>query len=110
MLLSYQGGPILVKKNDEGLPAVRTVGRYSSDAIKMLQDEAPENRKSFFENDLGKMPGSLAMTCTTYHNGRVYLFSPHPELSGAEFLLREAANWVKYDPDRPAENKKCVIS
>lgn len=59
-----------------------------------LSDYAP---LATFASDIQKkqtMIGAHAVVAAEYEKGRIVLFSPHPEESGLEWMLEDAARWV----------------
>lgn len=78
----YANGPLLEAVPAPELPPVRPLARFLSD---LHRDGAPA----------GVMPGKLALLSTTYQEGRVVLFSTHPELTpGCGSLLVHAVLWA----------------
>lgn len=81
----YENGPILVPGTSESLPAFQMLAKYRSD---LHQTNAPA----------GLMPGSAALTASSYGSGRCVLFSFHPELTpGLENMLAQGARWAAGD-------------
>ena len=82
-LMVYANGPLLEAFAAEGLPAIEPLLRFRSD---LHQGNAPA----------GMMPGKLAALRAPFKEGRVVLFSTHPELTGGygETLVR-AVEWAR---------------
>jgi glutamine amidotransferase-like uncharacterized protein len=78
----YANGPLLETLDVAGLPGVEPLLRFESD---LHQGDAPA----------GMMPGKLAALRTHFADGRVVLFSTHPELTeGFEGALARSVLWV----------------
>jgi glutamine amidotransferase-like uncharacterized protein len=77
----YANGPLLEPMEVEGLPTVTPLLVFRSDMHK--------------SGPAGVMPGKLAALSAEYREGRVVLFSVHPELTkGHGDMLAQATLWV----------------
>jgi len=80
--IHYANGPLLAPGKREDLPDFRTLAHFRSD---MAQHEAPE----------GVMPGTVAIACARFGEGRVIVFSPHAEKTGGlEAFVQRAVQWA----------------
>lgn len=87
----YGQGPLLGRPewDDEDVPDYQSLAIYKTE---IAEKNAPS----------GVMPGTSAIVRAGYGNGRVFCFSPHPEMTkGREFMIRDAAQWLakRDDPD-----------
>jgi uncharacterized lipoprotein YddW (UPF0748 family) len=79
--LNYFSGPVL-QPSDLKLPAYKELAVFGTD----IHDNGAKP---------GDMMGKTAILEARYHNGKIILFSPHPELTpGMEFLLINAVDYV----------------
>lgn len=95
LTVHYFNGPILISANDPTLPPYTELATYISD----IHENGPE----------GVTPNTSALTASEYGNGRVVLFSFHPEFTaGLEKMLVQATLWcAKTSPDEyPLKLKK----
>jgi len=89
--LGYANGPLLEAGDYEGLPAVTPLLTFESD---VHAQDAPA----------GNMPGKVAAAATVYGEGRVVVFSPHPELTpGRGPAVVQALRWAGRAPEVPAQ-------
>ncbi|HHW57374.1 MAG TPA: family 10 glycosylhydrolase [Clostridia bacterium] len=91
----YENGPILRRSNDLNLVPYTELATYISD----IHENGPEKIT----------PNASALTASEYGNGRVVLFSFHPEFTaGLEEMLVQAALWcAKTSPEEyPLKLKK----
>ncbi len=80
----YAQGPLLVRPEwpDSSAPAYESLGIYQSEIAK---NGAPS----------GIMAGTTAIARAEFGSGRVFVFSPHPELTeGLESLVPRAVRWA----------------
>lgn len=78
----YGQGPLLLPDDHDDLPAYEVLARYETEvALK----GAPE----------GAMVDTHAIVCSTFGNGRVICFSPHPETAtGPNQLITAGVRWA----------------
>jgi glutamine amidotransferase-like uncharacterized protein len=82
--IHYAQGPLLGRREwDNPLaPEYESLGIYRTE---IATKGAPE----------GIMPGTSAIVRTKYESGRVFVFSPHPEMTdGLGFMVERAVHWV----------------
>ncbi|MEN9635420.1 MAG: hypothetical protein RL077_3824, partial [Verrucomicrobiota bacterium] len=82
--IHYAQGPLLGRREwDNPLaPEYESLGLYRTEIAKK---GAPE----------GIMPGTSAIVRANFEKGRVFVFSPHPEMTdGLGFMLARAVTWV----------------
>jgi len=80
--IHYANGPLLAPGKREDLPDFRTLAHFRGD---MAQHGAPE----------GVMPGTVAIACGRFGQGRVIVFSPHAEKTGGlEAFVQRAVQWA----------------
>jgi len=82
--IHYAQGPLLSRREwDNPLaPEYESLGIYRTG---IAEKGAPE----------GIMPGTSAIVRATYEKGRVFVFSPHPEMTdGLGFMVERAVHWV----------------
>lgn len=78
----YGQGPLLAPGSSKELPAFEALATYKTEIAK---NGAPE----------GVMPGTVAIARTTYGEGRVICYSPHPEKpNGPHYLISKGVQWV----------------
>jgi len=78
----YHQGPLLAPAENPDLPDFDSLAKFETEIAK---NGAPA----------GVMPGCTAITSSRFHKGRVFCFSPHPELTvGQEHLLRRGVEWA----------------
>jgi glutamine amidotransferase-like uncharacterized protein len=91
--IHYAQGPLLGRREwDNPLaPEYESLGIYRTG---IAEKGAPE----------GIMPGTSAIVRTMFEKGRVFAFSPHPEMTdGLGFMVERAVNWVaKREPGNEA--------
>ncbi|MGI9428431.1 MAG: BPL-N domain-containing protein, partial [Bythopirellula sp.] len=91
MTLHYGQGPLLARQewDDPEVPDYESLAIYATEIAK---NGAPR----------GVMVGTSAAVRSEYGSGRVFCFSPHPELTeGQHHLIPIAVNWL-------AAEKSCV--
>ena len=84
MEVHYGQGPLLGRPewNDKDVPDYESLAVYDSE---IAEKGAP----------LGVMKGTSAVVRAHCGNGRVFCFSPHPELTdGLDHLISTAVNWL----------------
>lgn len=84
MSIHYGQGPLLARRewDDPGVPDYESLAIYASEIAK---NGAPN----------GVMTGTSAAVRCEFGNGRVFCFSPHPELTaGQHHLIPLAVNWL----------------
>ena len=89
--IHYGQGPLLSRRewDDEGVPDYQSLAIYRTGIAK---NGAPE----------GIMPGTSAIVRARYGDGRVFCFSPHPELTaGREQMVATAVHWLAGTADTP---------
>lgn len=82
--IHYAQGPLLGRRewDNPGAPEYESLGLYRTEIAKK---GAPE----------GIMAGTSAIVRTAFEQGRVFVFSPHPEMTeGLGFMVERAVNWV----------------
>jgi glutamine amidotransferase-like uncharacterized protein len=82
--IHYAQGPLLSRKewDNPAAPEYESLGIYRTG---LAQKGAPE----------GIMPGTSAIIRTTFEKGRVFVFSPHPELTqGLGHMVERAVHWA----------------
>ncbi len=90
--LHYANGPMLAPADAAGLPPFTPLAYFRSDMAKT----APG----------GVMPNTPAIVASTYGDGRVLCFSPHPEYtSGLEGFIGRAVRWAAKRPVTDAAAK-----
>lgn len=93
----YGQGPLLGRRewDREETPDYESLALYESE---IAEKGAPA----------GVMRGTSAIVRSLYGNGRVFCFSPHPELTdGYEFMIRDAVDWLsKMEPVPVVETAK----
>lgn len=80
----YAQGPLLGRRewDNPRAPEYESLGIYRTG---IAEKGAPE----------GIMPGTSAIVRTAYEKGRVFVFSPHPEMTeGLGFMVERAVTWV----------------
>ena len=88
----YGQGPLLGRPewDDENVPNYQSLAIYKSE---IAEKGAPA----------GVMPGTSAVVRAEYGKGRVFCFSPHPELTkGREFMIGFAVHWLANTEDPEA--------
>lgn len=82
--IHYAQGPLLSRKewDNPAAPEYESLGIFRTG---IAEKGAPE----------GIMPGTSAIIRTSFENGRVFVFSPHPELTkGLGHMVERAVHWV----------------
>lgn len=82
--IHYAQGPLLSRKewDNPAAPEYESLGIYRTG---MAEKGAPE----------GVMPGTSAIIRTTFEKGRVFVFSPHPEMTqGLGHMVERAVHWA----------------
>lgn len=85
----YGQGPLLGRRewNDEDVPDYQSLAIYKTG---IAEKGAPA----------GVMPGTSAIVRARYGAGRVFCFSPHPEMTeGRESMIRVAVDWLAQSVD-----------
>lgn len=83
MKIHYAQGPLLAPRNNAEIPDYETIATFKTEIAK---NGAPK----------GIMAGTTAIAHGRYGRGRVFCFSPHPEMTkGLESLVRRAIDHVK---------------
>lgn len=78
----YHQGPLLAPAENPDVPDFDSLAKFETEIAK---NGAPE----------GVMLGCTAITSSVFHKGRVFCFSPHPELTdGQEQLLLRGIDWA----------------
>ncbi|MEW4564616.1 serine hydrolase [Bremerella sp. JC770] len=88
----YGQGPLLGRRewDDPKVPNYESLAIYKTG---IAEKGAPE----------GVMPGTSAIVRTRYGAGRVFCFSPHPELTdGSEAMINSAVHWLSGMTDQHA--------
>jgi len=88
----YGQGPLLGRRewDDPKVPNYESLAIYKTG---IAEKGAPE----------GVMPGTSAIVRTRYGAGRVFCFSPHPELTdGSEAMINSAVHWLSGTTDQHA--------
>lgn len=84
MMIYYGQGPLLARRewDDPEVPDYESLALYSTE---IAEKEAPE----------GIMVGNSAIVRTEYGKGRVFCFSPHPEMTdGLAYMIPMAVKWL----------------
>ncbi len=84
MMVYYGQGPLLARRewDDPDVPNYESLAIYSTEIAKK---GAPE----------GVMVGNSAVVRTEYGKGRVFCFSPHPEMTeGLGYMINMAVDWL----------------
>jgi len=87
MMIYYGQGPLLARRewDDPDVPDYETLAIYSTE---IAEKGAPE----------GIMVGNSAIVRTEYGDGRVFCFSPHPEMTdGLAYMIPVAVKWLAAD-------------
>jgi hypothetical protein len=95
--IHYAQGPLLARRewDDEDVPDYQSLAIFDSE---IAENGAPR----------GVMQGTSAVVRARYAAGRVFCFSPHPELTeGLEHLIPVAANWLVPISKRQAIEEPC---
>ena len=82
--IHYAQGPLLSRREWDNpvAPEYESLGVYRTG---IAEKGAPE----------GIMPGTSAIVRATFEKGRVFVFSPHPEMTdGLGFMVERAVSWV----------------
>lgn len=90
--IHYGQGPLLARRewDDEEVPDYQSLAIYEGE---IAEKGAPS----------GVMPGTSAIVRARYGTGRVFCFSPHPELTeGRESMIRTAIHWLASEVDERA--------
>jgi glutamine amidotransferase-like uncharacterized protein len=86
--IGYWQGPLLAPGDSKDLPAFESLAKYETE---IAENGAP----------MGVMKGTTAVAASTFGQGRVLCFSPHPEKTESTYgLLTSAVKWLN---DRPAK-------
>ncbi len=84
MMIYYGQGPLLARRewDDPEVPNYESLAIYSTE---IAEKGAPE----------GVMVGNSALVRTEYGKGRVFCFSPHPEMTeGLGYMINIAVDWL----------------
>lgn len=87
MMIYYGQGPLLARRewDDPDVPDYESLAIYSTE---IAENGAPE----------GIMVGNSAIVRTQYGDGRVFCFSPHPEMTdGLGYMIPVAVKWLAGD-------------
>lgn len=88
----YGQGPLLGRRewDDKDVPDYQSLAIYKTE---IAENNAPA----------GVMPGTSAIVRAKYGEGRVFCFSPHPEMTdGREFMINFAVQWLAKPKDSEA--------
>ena len=86
--IGYWQGPLLAPGDSKELPAFESLAKFETE---IAENGAP----------MGVMKGTTAVAASTFGQGRVLCFSPHPEKTESTYgLLTTAVKWLN---ERPAK-------